>query len=408
MFSFTLTNAVVVVSVIASARATCLHGTTFMRRNEGEIPAPTFSYEDETGPLNWHNLNENNTACATGDMQSPIVLTSDIPFAAEAPKWHIAPVQEAEFENLGTTLEVFVEGALDYAGKNYKLKQYHVHSPSEHRIGREFYPLEVHFVHQAESGELAVVGIPFDISEDGATTDFLTGTVKNLAEIAEPLTKTKTGPLDFSSVIGAVSAQQLYEYQGSLTTPPCAQGVTFLILSAPLPIDVKTFNALKKIIKYNSRPTQNIPGKQNILQIASANSTPPPEGGAADGTTTGTVDVDALMQAFFESGKKMKYETVTKVETVVTLVDETEQPPVDQPPTEPTDPTTTEPSTPADPAETGTDGEPLPTDTQSEPIPTPTDGGEAPPADEGNDGKHAPGPAAPPARRRSNMVKRRV
>jgi carbonic anhydrase len=408
MFSLTLSNVVVAVSVLASARATCLHGTTFMRRNEGEIPAPTFSYEDETGPLNWHNLNENNTACNTGDMQAPIVLTADIPFASEAPKWHVAPVPEAEFLNLGTTLEVMLKdagGQLDYMGKSFKLVQCHMHTPSEHRIAREYYPIELHCVHQADSGDLAVVAIPFDLSEDGKTTDFLTAAVKNIADVAEPLTKTKTGPLDFSAIIGAVAAQNLYDYQGSLTTPPCAQGVQFLVLDAPMPVDVKTYNSIKKVIKFNSRPTQNMPGKQNLLQIAAVQSMPGGEEGAS-GATTGAVDVDALMQAFFESGKKMKYETVTKVETVVTLVDETiEEPPVDAP-TDPTEPAPTEPTEPAPTEPT----EPAPTEpTEGEPMPT--EDGEvppAPPADDGSHGPAAPGPAAPPVRRarRSNMLKR--
>jgi carbonic anhydrase len=393
MFKLTVANLLVAVAFIASAQASCMHGTTLMRREEGKIPVATFGYSGEIGPANWAALNPNNTLCRTGSNQAPIVLTDDIPYARSAPSWHIQNVEHAEFENLGSTVEVIVEGVLEFEGKAHKLKQYHFHTPSEHRIRDEYYPLEAHFVHQADDGALLVAAVPFEISEDGTTTALLTNTIVKLDAIAEPGTATETGPLDFTPIIQAVTTGPLFHYQGSLTTPPCAEGVTFLVLEQPLAVDVKTYKALKKVMKFNSRFSQNAPGKENVLEIAKDQAIQE-EGGASNGTASNIpVDVNALVQLLVATGKQMRYETVTKTETTVTLVeDDSEVPPVDEPAHEPTETVSVEL-----PTETETTSVELPaeTETTSTEAPVETD-------------VHAPGPAEPVPVRRSNLSRRRL
>jgi hypothetical protein len=73
-----------------------------------------------------------------------------IALATEAPVVDI-PEQAVEFENLGTTIEVIVNGTTSFAGTDFRLKQFHVHTPSEHRLGDEYFPLELHFVHEGVS-----------------------------------------------------------------------------------------------------------------------------------------------------------------------------------------------------------------------------------------------------------------
>jgi hypothetical protein len=75
--------------------------------------------------------------------------------------------------------------------------------------------------------------------------------------------------LKFEEIINAVQTKPLFQYTGSLTTPPCAEGLTFLVLEEPLPINVKTYNALKSVIKFNARYSQNSLGETNLLQVAS-------------------------------------------------------------------------------------------------------------------------------------------
>ncbi|KAF7290172.1 Carbonic anhydrase [Mycena indigotica] len=256
---------------ITYASANCLHGTSFMPRAEGEVQVSKFGYTGLQGPLNWAALDPANRACRLSSVQSPIVLDDAVPKATEKPKIEIEALEEAEFENLGTTLEVVIaegKGKTTFAGKEFALKQFHLHTPSEHRINDEYFPLEMHMVHQAQDGGIAVIAIPFQLDEEGGTTELLTAATENLQDVATPGTATTTGALDFATLVAAVEAGPLFQYTGSLTTPPCAEGLTFLVLEQPLPLDIKTYNALKRVIKFNARYTQNTLGQPNFLALA--------------------------------------------------------------------------------------------------------------------------------------------
>ena len=209
----------------------------------------------------------------------------------------------APFENLGSTVEVVVNGTATYNGTTYSLKQYHFHTPSEHRINGEYYPLEVrqtcaidlvvhahirpqmHLVHQSSGGKILVIGILFDV-DFAFTTSLVTSTILNLQsvrapqlvvlfrdltaerlQITTPGTQTKTGPLEFEEIIANIARGKLYQYTGSLTTPPCTEGVQWLVLATPQPLNVDSYNALKKVLKFNARYTQNTLGQTNVLQL---------------------------------------------------------------------------------------------------------------------------------------------
>ena len=162
----------------STASATCLHGLSMFKRSAGSengtVEVNTFGYGPENGPFNWASLAPENEACKAGTNQSPINIgTEDLPSNsskrrviihkrdcvnatssnatigadADRPVVHI-PEQAVEFENLGTTIEVIVNGTTSFAGTDFRLVQFHMHTPSEHHINDEFYPLEIHMVHQ--------------------------------------------------------------------------------------------------------------------------------------------------------------------------------------------------------------------------------------------------------------------
>jgi carbonic anhydrase len=144
--------ALAALSLVAPALAACDYGTHLNPRSEGAVPISTFGYTALDGPLNWHGLNATaNALCATGKHQSPINIDSSIQriegrsveFVVDAYPYG------AEFENLGTTVEVPVNGTLWADGKMYKLAQFHFHSTSEHRVEQEYFPMETHFVFSA-------------------------------------------------------------------------------------------------------------------------------------------------------------------------------------------------------------------------------------------------------------------
>lgn len=141
-------------ALVTSTSASCLYGTSLAPRkvnHDGTVPVATFNYTGEGGPLHWVGLNATaNRECGHGLTQSPIVLNTQI--IPRVPKgsltMSIPNVMSAEFENLGSTVEVVVGGKLNANGKDYKLVQFHFHTPSEHRINEEYSPMEVHFVFQ--------------------------------------------------------------------------------------------------------------------------------------------------------------------------------------------------------------------------------------------------------------------
>ncbi|XPS71429.1 hypothetical protein M3J07_003612 [Ascochyta lentis] len=256
----------------STASATCLHGLSMFKRaagsENGTVEVNTFGYGPQDGPFNWASLAPENEACKAGTNQSPINIDATIGAAADRPVVDI-PEQAVDFENLGTTIEVVVNGTTSFNGTDFRLVQFHMHTPSEHHINDEYFPLEVHMVHQGvlDNTQLAVIALMFQVSASDSDP-IISGLSSSLSAIATPGTKTTIEDgLDFSSVLSKIETSDILQYSGSLTTPPCAEGVTFLIVKDPLNVGVADYNAIKKIVKFNSRFIQNTLGGENILEI---------------------------------------------------------------------------------------------------------------------------------------------
>ncbi len=118
------------------------------RRSEG-----SFSYHGITGPLNWYSLDkEKNKLCAKGRHQSPIDIVGSCGPTANNPTLKIPSAPKgAKFENKGTTVEVTTNGTLTKNGVTSKLAQFHFHTPSEHSVNGEYFPMEAHFVFKGAS-----------------------------------------------------------------------------------------------------------------------------------------------------------------------------------------------------------------------------------------------------------------
>lgn len=139
---------------LTTSVSACAYGTSIMPRAEGTVKISSFGYTGLIGPLNWAALDTTaNALCSTGTSQSPIDLTAST-FTKEAGSGFVLKIADqpagAEFENLGTNVEVVVNGTLENAGKTFKMAQFHFHTPSEHRLDGEYFAMETHFVFESE------------------------------------------------------------------------------------------------------------------------------------------------------------------------------------------------------------------------------------------------------------------
>ncbi|KAG5637199.1 hypothetical protein H0H81_005412 [Sphagnurus paluster] len=245
---------------------------TILINNSSISSGGTFGYTGVNGPLGWVGLDPKNVKCSTGASQSPINLDRYIGSPVANPIVRI-PDGYAVFENLGTTVEVAAVGQTYFGGKVYQLKQYHFHTPSEHRINEEFFPLEIHLdvsLKRNVDGTRLVLGAVFEITTNGATTPLVWTLAQHIHLIATPDSKTTVFGLTAAQLITAFQSCRLYQYSGSLTTPPCSEGIIWLVSQTPLPIDVGSYLAFKRVIKFNSRYTQNTPGQKNLIQVAAS------------------------------------------------------------------------------------------------------------------------------------------
>jgi hypothetical protein len=115
-------------------------------------------------------------------------------------------------------------------------------------------------------GSFVVLGLLFDVSK--LSTPLISDLAKEVSKISRPGSVTETGPLDMAAITKHLETTPLRQYSGSLTTPPCKEGITFLVAEQPLPINPASFNAMKKVLKFNSRFTQGALGEPNLIEKA--------------------------------------------------------------------------------------------------------------------------------------------
>lgn len=122
----------------------------------------------------------------------------------------------------------------------------------------------------ADPTQIVVLALMFEMCTE-ASDPLIASIAPHLSAITEPGSRTPIeSGVDFSGVTSVIASSNIFQYSGSLTTPPCSEGVTFLAVETPLKISVPDYNAIKKIVKYNSRLSQNTLGNDNIIAVAAA------------------------------------------------------------------------------------------------------------------------------------------
>lgn len=212
-----------------------------------------WGYSGAVGPANWATLSPEFATCASGKNQSPIDIQ----------KGYQAILDRVEFRyragardivNNGHTIQVnFEPGSSLVIGKHvYELKQMHFHTPSENRIEGQSFPMEAHLVHTDTQGNIAVVAVLF------RTAYWPNDVVGTLWE-QMPMKRGQKYRLQeqLSAEDLLPSSKHHYQFNGSLTTPPCSEGVTWILLKQPEDVTESQVEKLLQAVKHaNNRPVQ--------------------------------------------------------------------------------------------------------------------------------------------------------
>lgn len=219
-----------------------------------------WSYEGETGPVAWGSLKAEYHACASGTVQSPIDIRRAEVADLSALELDYRP-GPLTIENTGSTAKVQAPegGTLTVGGDEYRLLQLHFHAPSEEAVAGRRYAADLHFVHADDDGELAVVGVLF---EEGAANEVIE-TLWNALPAEQGSASERGVTFDPASLLPADG--DYFTYRGSLTTPPCSEGVRWFVMTEPLTISKAQVDAYLEIFGETARPIQ--PANERRIQL---------------------------------------------------------------------------------------------------------------------------------------------
>jgi carbonic anhydrase len=211
-----------------------------------------WSYSGEGAPQNWGNLDSKFAACATGKSQSPIDLGKAVKDASHPVRLDYKKGAN-EILNNGHTVQVNYQpgSSLKVGGRSFELKQFHFHAPSENTFNGKHFPLEGHLVHADKDGNLAVVAVMFN---EGAANPLLASLWK-MMPAREGENKALANPLSAIQMLPA--DRHYYMFTGSLTTPPCSEGVRWLVIQKPVTASKAQIAEFTKAMGHpNNRPVQ--------------------------------------------------------------------------------------------------------------------------------------------------------
>ena len=214
---------------------------------------PHWGYEGEMNPAKW---GETFPVCGTGKAQSPLDIRGPFEKATATIKLDYKP-GPLKLLNNGHTIQVVAApgSTMSVGGESYELLQYHFHRPSEEHVDGKPSAMVAHFVHKSASGKLAVIGVLLNEGKENA----LIQSVWSHAPKSEAPESAVPGVAINPSAL-MPSKMNFYSYEGSLTTPPCTEGVTFFILKAAVSLSRAQVDGFP--FKMNARPTQPLNGRK--------------------------------------------------------------------------------------------------------------------------------------------------
>lgn len=221
-----------------------------------------WSYTGDTGPAHWGDLAPEFISCKSGKNQSPINIDTYIDSKLPGIKMDYSLLVAEDIVNNGHSIQVNIRsgGTVKIDDKKFELKQFHFHTPSENMVNGKSYPLEVHFVHVNDANELAVVALLYQPGQDNLALNPL---LKNIPMNAGD--SKRLGAKDVELFERSKTLKNYVRFNGSLTTPPCTEGVRWIVMRAMPSISRKQLNVFQQALKHpNNRPIQPLNARMII------------------------------------------------------------------------------------------------------------------------------------------------
>ena len=210
-----------------------------------------WSYKGHAGPEHWGDLSPDYFLCKDGKQQSPINITGTQPANLQKIKFSYK-ASAKEIINTGHTIQINMNkgSTISLGGQTYTLLQFHFHSPSEHTVDGKATDMAAHFVHQTKEGQLAVLAVGINRGKSNKT---LASLWRHMPANSGDKKKLST-KININSLMPRNKAY--YNYPGSLTTPPCSEGVNWLVLKNSIEVSAEQIDAYTKLFPNSIRPVQ--------------------------------------------------------------------------------------------------------------------------------------------------------
>ena len=243
---------------VALGFAFAMNGSAVEEGCESPGESPHWGYGARDGPAVWGRLDAAFTLCGVGERQSPIDIREATQAELPAVAFEYKPMVLRVLHN-GHTVEVASTGDnwIEIDGERYELVQFHFHTPSEHTLAGRRFDMEVHLVHRNLEGALAVVGVFVVRGGIHPVLDDLAG------RLPEPGESRRDKTIDASHLLP--EANRLFRYEGSLTTPPCSEGVRWFVFETPIEISDAGLAAFEAVLGNNNRPVQPLNGRDLLV-----------------------------------------------------------------------------------------------------------------------------------------------
>lgn len=215
-----------------------------------------WGYEGDTGPLAWGKLHPSFAKCDSGERQSPIDIRDGIKVELDPLNFEYKSLPFNVIDN-GHTIQVNVADGnfINVSGKTYALVQMHFHKPAEERVNGKSFEMVAHLVHRDADGKLAIVAVLMEVGKPNSAVQL----VWNNWPLEKNTSVRALNAIDLNALLP--TNHDYATYIGSLTEPPCTEGVLWLVMKEPIEISTEQLAIFNRLYPANARPLQKVSGR---------------------------------------------------------------------------------------------------------------------------------------------------